>query len=255
MRLIERIILAMTHTQRLDMDPRLGREYLGSNGINLFHVFDTTSLLDLLRPAIGHVDTDEFPSAVLIANAGAEFWRALEEFGMHGFDPVDYFSSHLATTYATKYLDSDYELLYPSEYPISLRAIADRTGWCHPTPLGITIHHHFGTWYAFRALFLIKARLPASDCSPTNHPCESCIDKPCISACHANAVGEIGSFNLEACARFRIQESSPCSFRCISRIRCPVGSEYQYVPKQMKYHYKRGRDSMVRFYAEHSDQD
>lgn len=235
------------------MNTELGREYLASNGINLFHVFDTSTLEDLLSPAIDERVLDKFPSAVLIANAGAEFWLALEKFGMHGNHPVDHFSSHLATTYATNYLKTGFELLYPSDYPISLRAIADRTGWCHPSPLGITIHPHFGTWYAFRSMFLTRIQLPASDCSLTESPCDSCADKPCISACHVGAVGEIGKFELETCARFRIQDSSPCSFSCISRIRCPVGSEYQYDPKQMKYHYRRGRESMARYYSTRSD--
>ena len=115
------------------MNPRLGREYLASNGINLFHVFDTRTIEDLLSPAIDELVLNDFPSAVLIANAGAEFWYAIEKFGMHGNDPVDYFSIHLATTYAKNYLKTDFELLYPSDYPISLRAIADRTvGVTHP---------------------------------------------------------------------------------------------------------------------------
>ncbi len=237
------------------MNPRLGREYLASNGINLFHVFDTQTLEDLLSPAIDERLLKDYPSAVLIANAGAEFWHALKKFGMHGHDPVDDFSIHLASIYSTEYLKTDFKLIYPTDIPVSLRAVAERTGWSHPSPLGITIHHEFGTWYAFRAMFLVRTRLPASDCSPTESPCGNCTDKPCISACHVDAVGEIGSFNLEACARFRIRESSPCSFSCISRIRCPVGTEYRYDPEQMKYHYRRGRDSMIRYYGEQSDQN
>ncbi|MDE0308457.1 MAG: hypothetical protein OXI60_01310 [Acidiferrobacterales bacterium] len=236
------------------MNPRLGRDYLASKGINLFHVFDTRTLEDLLSPSIDEGVLNHYPSTVLIANAGAAFWHALEQFSLHGNDPVDDFSVHLAQTYSTEFLDTDFKLLYPSDLPISLRAVADRTGWSHPSPLGITIHPEFGTWYAFRAMFLVRMSLPASDSSPTESPCDSCVDKPCIPACHVDAVGKIGSFDLDTCARFRIREASPCAFSCNSRNRCPIGSEYRYVPEQMKYHYRRGRDSMARFYGAGRDQ-
>ena len=231
------------------MNHELGRDYLASKGIKLLHVFDTSTLEDLLSPAIDAETLSEYPSTVLTAHAGADFWHALSEFGHVGDHPVDHFSIHLTDKYVTEYLNVEHMLLYPSEYAISLRSVAQRTGWCHPSPLGVTIHHEFGLWFAFRSLFMVKTHLPASDSSPTEPPCESCADKPCISACPSNAVGEIGKFQLEPCARYRLQESSPCSFSCLSRIRCPVGSDYRYVSKQMKYHYQRSRNTIAHYYG------
>ena len=230
------------------MYPEEGRKYLGTNGINLFHVFDTASLADLLQPAVSEANLSDYPSTVLIANAGSDLWHAMQAFGTCSDDPIDEFSIHLASTYARDYLKTKFKILYPSNLPISLRAIGSRTGWCHPSPLGLTIHPEFGTWYAFRALFLVKERLPASEAQETDHPCETCEDKPCIPACPVNAVGEIGSFDLDKSAHFRLRDSSPCAYRCLSRISCPVGTEYQYVPQQMKYHYQRSRSTIAQYY-------
>ena len=226
-----------------------GLEYLRMNGINLYHVFDTSSIADLLVPAVPDLRLEDYPSAVLIANAGYELWHSLESFGMYGNDPVDNFSLHLATTYAKDYLNSEAMILYPSSYPISLRAIGERTGWSFTTPMGISIHPKFGTWFAYRSIFLLEKQLPATKPDQADHPCHSCLDKPCQTVCPSGAVRDIGAFGLDECARFRLQDSSPCAYSCFSRIACPVGSEYRYVPDQMKYHYKRSRESMARHYS------
>lgn len=225
-----------------------GIQFLESRGINLFHAFDTSSLVDLLSKAVPNLELDKYPTTILIANAGFEFWQSLKQAGIQGDHPVDQYSFLLASEYSQKYLDCEAQILYPSDYPISLRDVGSRTGWSFTTPMGITIHPKYGTWYAYRALFLVETHIPVSPPLVADHPCESCVEKPCQSVCPSNAVREIGSFGLEQCARYRIEDDSPCSFQCLSRNRCPVGTEYRYVHEQMKYHYNRSRNTMIGYF-------
>ena len=236
-----------------ELNKKEGTEFLEAHGINLFHAFDTLDLVDLFSEAVPDLEVDKYPTTILLANAGFEFWHSLKQADIRGDHPVDQYSILLAKEYAQEYLNCEAQFLYPSDYPISLREVGFRTGWSFTTPMGITIHPKYGTWYAYRALFLVETELPASQPLIADHPCESCVDKPCQTVCPSGAVQQIGSFGLEQCARYRIEDDSPCSFQCLSRNRCPVGTEYQYVPEQMKYHYNRSRNTMIRYFKSDSN--
>ena len=231
------------------MDQDRGIQFLESQGINLFHAFDTKDVLDLFEPALPEFDFEEYQSTVLLGNAGSGLWHALQDYGMDSADPVDDFSVYLANQFSAQYLDTSNFILYPSSYPISLLNLGMRCGWAHTTPMGISIHPKFGTWFAYRALFLVKKKLEKSVALLDPHPCESCVDKPCQPICPSGAVREIGFFGLNECTRYRIQDDSRCSRGCLSRLRCPVGSEHRYVPEQMKYHYFRSQQTILRYYS------
>ena len=110
------------------MDHGGGIQFLQQQGINLFHVFDTKDVLDLIKPALSQIDFEKYPSAVLIGNAGSGLWHALQEYGMDSADPVDDFSIYLANQYSSQFLKTSNFILYPSSYPISLQKIGMRTG-------------------------------------------------------------------------------------------------------------------------------
>ena len=226
-----------------------GQSFLESQGINLFHVFETESIADLLKPAAPHLNLDDYPSAVLIAHAGRQLWESLQKFGMVGNDPVDNYSVHLAHRFSREYLNTEAEILYPSDLPIPLLQIGRRTGWSFPSLVGTSIHPHYGLWFAYRVLFLLKLAIPATEVLPTVHPCEICETKPCKPICPPNAVQEISNFDLAKCGKFRIEENSVCGLRCLARLRCPVGSQYRYEPQQMKYHYNRSLNSILRYFG------
>lgn len=226
-----------------------GLEYLNACGINLFHAFDTDSIATSISDAVPHLNLNQYPTTILVANAGYKFWQSMKDAKVEGEDPIDQYSTTIVQRYSQHFLDAEFELLYPSDYPVSLRTIGSKTGWSHDSPMGISIHPEFGLWFAYRALFMVSTPLPASQPIQLKHPCESCVDKPCQAVCPASAVTEMGAFDLDTCARFRIEDDSICGFQCLSRISCPVGAEYRYVPEQMKYHYQRSRKTMVRFFG------
>ncbi len=231
------------------MNYKRGVQFLESQGINLFHAFDTTDIAEIISNAVPNIELDRFPTTVLIANAGYVFWQSMRAANVQDDNPVDQYSILLSHEFAKKYLHCDIEILYPSDYPLSLQSVGQKTGWSHTTPMGISIHPTFGTWFAYRALFLVEQKLPATAPLVADHPCESCLDRPCQRVCPSGAVGEIGSFKLETCGHYRIEHNSSCAYQCLSRISCPVGVEYQYVPEQMNYHYNRSRTTLLRYFG------
>ncbi len=62
----------------------------------------------------------------------------------------------------------------------------------HPSPLGILIHDEYGLWHAWRAALLFAERLDLPPRSDAPSPCESCAEKPCLSACPVGAFSRSG---------------------------------------------------------------
>ena len=226
-----------------------GLKFLESRGINLFHAFDTSDVSGLIENAAPGLDLTRFPTTVLIANAGSAFWQSMKQAGIQGADPVDQYSIMLAKEFADRFLNGRTKILYPSGHPVSLLSFGSLTGWSHISPMGVTIHPKYGPWFAYRALFLVETYIPASQPLMADHPCESCLEKPCQSVCPSAAVGEIGGFKHETCGRYRIKDESPCAYQCLSRISCPVGSEYRYADDQMHYHYNRSLLTSLRYFG------
>lgn len=230
-----------------------GKDFLQRNGINMQCVFDTEEVKHLLTATSPGVSEQVYPSTVLLANAGSALWKAMSREGLQFPDPVDTFSTKVAIEYATEHLQAEFKVLYPSsEYLVSLPELGKLAGWSHMSPLRVGIHPKYGTWFAYRILILLSVKLPPTERVETEHPCLSCVDRPCQSACPASAVNEIGDFNLDKCFGYRDRQDSPCASLCLSRIRCPVGSEYRYTKDQINYFYDRSLVSLKWYFKSNS---
>ena len=99
------------------------------------------------------------------------------------------------------------------------------------SPLGLLIHSRYGLWHAYRAALLFDAPLELEAIAPPAHPCDSCIERPCLRACPVDAHGADG-FDVEACARFQRGPGLRCRIQgCLDRNACPVGTNYRYAPE------------------------
>ena len=107
----------------------------------------------------------------------------------------------------------------------------------YPSPLGLLIHPDFGLWHGWRGALAFSERLalPASDRRPS--PCDSCEDKPCLSACPVNAF-VAGRYDVRACAaHLTSSQGADCTDHgCRARHACPVGGEHRYQPEQARFH-------------------
>lgn len=222
------------------------QEFLSPHGLilGIIHVGDLTdSLRSSTAQAVPSI-TDQH-SLLLFANAGPTFWRSMSAENLQHDNPVDNYSKELLNDFARTFIQGDYAQLYPGHLPISLIGLGTHVGWSHPSPLGLTLHHKYGPWYAFRFLIQCKTEhLNQSLQTPTipenaPPPCESCNTKPCVAECPVGAVSATEPFNIIRCFSHRQAEGSACESDCPARRACPVGEENAYDQAQLKHHMLR----------------
>jgi hypothetical protein len=107
----------------------------------------------------------------------------------------------------------------------------------YPSPLGILIHPDWGLWHSYRGAlaFAERLELPLPDSRPS--PCDSCMKKPCLSACPVGAFTAAG-YVVPACID---HIAAPAGIDCMdngcrARRACPVGPQYRYDPDQAQFH-------------------
>lgn len=176
---------------------------------------------------------------VLVGNAGPGFWRtsgaAIEELARAGHhDPLDDWSRAAITPLAD---ELGAGVIFPFDGPpwAPFPTWASRCATLHRSPLGIAIHPRYGLWHAFRAAFHFPETLEDAE-ETAAHPCESCSERPCMSACPVRAFTSQG-YDVEACRRHLETPSRACwSHGCLARVACPVGAEERYEDAQMRFH-------------------
>lgn len=231
-----------------------GRTFLAAAGLNLFAVFACSTLPESVTEVMREtaVPLTTYSRLVLLGHGGKQLWQAMQPEDWETADPIDSYSIRLTQHFIKTTLDgTDSLLLYPNTpYLIPLQQLGELAGWCAPSPLGISISSEFGVWFAYRSAFLTNYPLPISNHLPDDSPCDSCVEKPCIAACPAGAVGEIGQFDLNTCAKHRLKAGSTCADRCLARMACPVAPQHKYTLPQIQYHYGHSLVTLQR-YAKH----
>ncbi|WP_416896777.1 MAG: ferredoxin [Minwuia sp.] len=202
---------------------RLHRE-LGKAGMTVIGAFE---------PDEGEIG--DARAVVLIGNAGSAMWR---RFDPRPHDPrdhtIDCWTRDVLTPLASK---AGADIAFPFDGPPYHPFVswAFRTGRCHRSPLGMAIHDRFGLWFALRAAFLFdeELELPAG---PDASPCETCADKPCLTACPVSAF-DGGNYDHEACRKHVRTPPNDCaSAGCRARHACPTGREFVYEAAHAAYH-------------------
>jgi hypothetical protein len=105
------------------------------------------------------------------------------------------------------------------------------------SPLGLNIRADFGLWHAFRTAFIFDHEIAIPSPAPQASPCETCMDKPCLSACPVGAFSG-KSYDVAVCAdHLGSPKGAPCrDSTCLARLACPVAPGYRYAPGQMRFH-------------------
>ncbi|NND01848.1 MAG: hypothetical protein HKN91_03595 [Acidimicrobiia bacterium] len=195
------------------------------------------------------IDPARYQSLLMFGQGGKRLWDFIVAEGRFGRNPFDEMSERLAGQLVTDYLDDvAWEMVYPGAAMLPLGRLADHVGWGGASPLGLTINGEYGLWVAHRAVLLVDADVSIEPAEPFPHPCDSCVDKPCVSACPAGAVSIETGFAIDPCMEHRIEPGSSCAYQCLSRNSCPVGTEHRYGPAQMTHHYASGLESIRGYY-------
>ena len=107
-----------------------------------------------------------------------------------------------------------------------------------PSPLGILIHPVYGLWHGYRGAFGFYDSLVASVPETAGHPCESCLEKPCLTHCPVGAI-TLDGFQYQPCRTHlgtAAGEAGCMQAGCLARAACPVGADYRYPPGQLRFH-------------------
>lgn len=226
------------------------RKSLEFAGFNLFAVLDPSDVDDATIPS-------DCESLLLIGSAGADLWRKIPSTYFTGRNPVDEYSALVVETLMHQQLpEGGWKLLYPARSagaPMpNLQNLGRQAGWHHDSPLGNGINPTYGLWFAYRAVVALPEPLAACLTPPSNSPCVSCADTPCITACPASALAVGSAPDLGACVKHRTAVDSVCAENCLARLSCPVAPRWRYADEQISYFYGRSLLSLRQWVADNS---
>lgn len=176
-------------------------------------------------------DMGETRFVILIGNAGPDMFR---RFARTGGGSMDEWTRTVVEPLAA---DLDAKAVFPFDVPHQpFLYWARRGGAGHVSPLGLNIHQTYGLWHAYRAALLFPVEFDLPRVAAGAHPCSSCAEKPCLSACPVSAF-DGQSYDVEACGVHVNAGANECmEGGCLARRACPIGVQYQYAKPQAQFH-------------------
>ncbi|MBD3677191.1 MAG: ferredoxin [Rhodobacteraceae bacterium] len=176
---------------------------------------------------------------VLLGPHEPGFWAhvtAEPEFHDGAPDPVDRWSGRVIGALALALgAESLFPFGGPPYHPFIRWALG--SGQCWQSPVSLLVHDRAGLMVSYRGALAFKERFDLP--SPAPNPCNTCVDRPCLSACPVGALGTEG-YDLDVCHAFLdTADGSDClSNGCAVRRACPVSQAYGRLPTQSAHHMK-----------------
>lgn len=199
----------------------------------------------ILRGGFYPVAEDSVPgdpaTLVLVGNAGPDMWRAFEIARAVGryadsANPLDDWVRDVLSAAAAEFGATP---LFPFGGPphLPFQRWAQRAEPVYASPLGVLIHPDYGLWHAYRGALAFADRLDLPKRDDRPRPCDSCADKPCLSACPVAAFGSDG-YDVPVCITHIAEPAgADCmDLGCRARRACPVGRDFIYEPANAAFH-------------------
>lgn len=176
---------------------------------------------------------------LLVGNVGSELWdrSGAEIAALDGPDPLDRWTRNVIEPVASSV---DGRALFPFTGPPywPFQRWAERAEGVRQSPIGIQIHLEFGLWHAYRAAILLRGTI-ALPRREQAHPCDTCVDRPCLTHCPVNAFSSAG-YEVDRCVDHVVavqNERGACSeVGCLARLACPIGTTWRYRPEHARFH-------------------
>lgn len=134
-------------------------------------------------------------------------------------DAVDRWSRRVIGTWAC---DLKAKAMFPFGEPLRpFISWALKSGRCHLSPATLLVHDTQGLMVSFRGALALREQIELPAAPPS--PCETCAEKPCLTACPVGALG--GGYDTEACHTHLDTPDNTCMPRgCAARRACPVSA-------------------------------
>jgi hypothetical protein len=219
------------------------------------HAVEATGLA--LRGGFASTPQDQLPpipgkgpaqTVLMLGVVGPGAWTAFTGSPESGTrkNPLDTWTRRVVTALADRLGASP---LFPFEGPPywPFQRWAMRAEPVAPSPIGILIHPDYGLWHAYRAALLFAERFDMPPRKVRARPCDTCTDRPCLSACPVGAFTE-SAYHVESCIA---HISSPGGVMCMgegcrARDACPVGRAFRYPAEQIRFHMEAFRRAYQR---------
>jgi len=162
---------------------------------------------------------------ILLGTAGA-FWpvfTAAAEYHDGSLDPVDRWSLRVICGLAQQ-LDATPHFPFggPPYAPFINWALA--SGRAFTSPSQMMVHDQVGLMISFRGAlhFVDEFDIPPPPLAQS--PCETCIQKPCLTTCPVSAFTEGGPYQLQTCHQYldSAQGTGCMGQGCMARRACPL---------------------------------
>jgi hypothetical protein len=180
-----------------------------------------------------------FRTLVLAGMIGAQNWDAFAESPEAGDgapDPLDRWSRRSLDGIARQF---GAEALYPFGGPPywPFPSWAARAEPLSASPLGMLIHAEYGLWHSYRGALALREELASASAPAGTSPCDSCSERPCLSACPVGAFTAAG-YDVARCREhLRGPNGRECLEQgCLARRACPVGRAWAHGAQQTQFH-------------------
>ena len=154
-----------------------------------------------------------------------------------GPDPVDRWSRRVVGALATRFAATP---LFPFGGPPyqPFIAWAQRTGQIWASPITLLVHDAQGLMVSFRGALALREQLSLPPVR--ERPCNSCKDRPCMTACPVDALRASG-YDTTAChEHLNTTRGQTCMVSgCLARRACPISQEYGRLDGQSAYHMRQ----------------
>lgn len=181
---------------------------------------------------MGHAD-----SHVLIGT-DSNWWGVFtqsSEYQNRNNNPIDRWSKRILNALAQS---AGATAHYPSDGPpyAPFIAWAMATGRFWQSPTGMMVHDRAGLMISIRGALEFPSSIEAAD--PAKSPCDSCTDKPCITACPVNALSDAHAYDVPVCKAYLDTPGGvPCMTKgCHVRRACPVSQAFDRPEAQSAFH-------------------
>lgn len=186
---------------------------------------------------MGACQTDDHPGAtVILLGASSAMWASFlssPEYSDQRANPLDRWSKRIIRTLAP-----GRPCIFPSDGPpyAPFIAWALKTGRFFQSPTGMMVHATAGLMISIRGAVVLPDLIPLSP--PVQSPCETCEDKPCITACPVGALSDQGPYDVPACKGFiREDPAQACmTSGCATRNACPISQRFDRETAQTAFH-------------------